>query len=434
MAKGKKRKTDSVSSSETAKTVSENFVNPESSTPLRKMSNSKTNYDRFKSTTLNTVFSKDFLLSCLLMLAISLMIKVFWGTMRPLIVAFILAYLVNPLVKTLEKWRYMNREGAILSVFLSLVFAGLVIIIPVALSFGKNVVTMADEISNIEYKPLINRIKSNIREYKNLDVPESLQVPLSYLKAPLEHVVDHFEQYQEKIEKILRSVNTWAGSMFRRIGGFLLNSTQAALQRTMDFVIITLFLIYILIDFERVHGLFMKIIPISYRPWMQKFTARADRTLKSFLIGQFKVACIFGAMMTTGLWFLGIKFWMVIGPLSGIANLVPYLGVIFGLGPALIMAIYQGAVGGAGFILFFYVLILFAIVQFIDGNLIQPKIVGESVGLHPLVIIIALFIGAEVLGIYGMLFAVPVAALLKVLVIELYQVLYLGYSGLLRER
>ena len=79
--------------------------------------------------------------------------------------------------------------------------------------------------------------------------------------------------------------------------------------------------------------------------------------------------------------------------LSGIANMVPYLGVIFGLGPALIMAIYQGAVGGAGVFLFLYVLLLFAIVQFIDGNLVQPKIVGESVGLHPLVIILALFVG-----------------------------------------
>ena len=64
----------------------------------------------------------------------------------------------------------------------------------------------------------------------------------------------------------------------------------------------------------------------------------------------------------------------------------------------------------------------------------QPKIVGESVGLHPLVIIIALFIGAELMGIYGMLFAVPAAAISKVLVVELYEIFYLGYSGLLREK
>ena len=214
----------------------------------------------------------------------------------------------------------------------------------------------------------------------------------------------------------------------------LLNSTQAVFQRTMDFVIVTLFLIYLLIDFERIHGLFMKIVPVSYSPWMLEFSDSAKETLKLFLIGQFKVACIFGFMMTLGLWFLGVKFWMVIGPLSGIANMVPYLGVIFGLGPALIMAIYQGAIGGAGVFLFLYVLLLFAIVQFIDGNLVQPKIVGESVGLHPLVIILALFVGAELMGIYGMLFAVPAAAVLKVLVVELYDVLYEGRSGLLRGR
>lgn len=433
MPRGKKRKIEKTVPSESAETNSAEFLQSES-TKVETVIRRKTNFDTFRTKILNVVFSKDFLLSSLILVLLVLILSVCWGTLKPLLVAFVLAYLINPLVRKIEKWRYMSREAAILSVFLGLVFAGLVVVIPVALSFGKNVVTMADEISGIEYKPLINKIKSNIRDYKNLDVPESLRAPLNFVKIPLEHVVDHFEQYQEKIEKILRSVNTWAGSMFRKIGGFLVNSTQSVLQRTMDVVIVTLFLIYILMDFEKVHGLFMKIIPSGYRPWMLKFSERADQSLKSFIIGQFKVACIFGAMMTCGLWLLGVKFWMVIGPMSGIANLVPYLGVIFGLGPALIMAIYQGVVGGAGYLLFLYVLILFSIVQFIDGNLVQPKIVGESVGLHPLVIIIALFIGAELMGIYGMLFAVPAAAISKVLVVELYEIFYLGYSGLLREK
>ena len=432
MAKGKKRKT--------TKTANSNVVIADPLTPSCESPKPppimarRTNFDDFKENLLNLLFSKDFLLTVLIITVFALMTHFFWATLLPLFVAFILAYLINPLVRKIEKWRYMNREGAILAVFIGLVFSALVLVIPMAFSLGKNVVTMADEISSIEYKPLINKIKTNIREFKNMEVPETLQKPASYLRAPIEHVINHFEQYQEKIEKLLRTVNTWAGSMFRKIGGLLLNSTQAVFQRTMDFVIVTLFLIYLLIDFERIHGLFMKIVPVSYRPWMLSFSDRADETLKLFLIGQFKVACIFGFMMTLGLWFLGLKFWMVIGPLSGIANMVPYLGIIFGLGPALIMAIYQGAVGGAGVFLFLYVLVLFGIVQFIDGNLVQPKIVGESVGLHPLIIIMALFVGAELMGIYGMLFAVPAAAVFKVLVVELYDVLYEGQSGLLRGR
>ena len=432
MAKGKKRKTTKTANSNV---VIDNPLTPscESPKPPPIMAR-RTNFDDFKENLLNLLFSKDFLLTVLIITVFALMTHFFWATLLPLFVAFILAYLINPLVRKIEKWRYMNREGAILVVFIGLVLSALVLVIPMAFSLGKNVVTMADEISSIEYKPLINKIKTNIREFKNMEVPETLQKPASYLRAPIEHVINHFEQYQEKIEKLLRTVNTWAGSMFRKIGGLLLNSTQAVFQRTMDFVIVTLFLIYLLIDFERIHGLFMKIVPVSYRPWMLSFSDRADETLKLFLIGQFKVACIFGFMMTLGLWFLGLKFWMVIGPLSGIANMVPYLGIIFGLGPALIMAIYQGAVGGAGVFLFLYVLVLFGIVQFIDGNLVQPKIVGESVGLHPLIIIMALFVGAELMGIYGMLFAVPAAAVFKVLVVELYDVLYEGQSGLLRGR
>ena len=432
MTKSKKRKSTKNSSS--------TVVTNDQTTLLTKHSSAfeimgrRTNFDEFKENVLNLLFSKDFMLTVVILSASAIMAHFFWATLLPLFVAFILAYCINPVVRKIEKWRYMNREGAILMVFLSLVIATLVLVIPMAFSLGKNVVTMADEISRIEYKPLIDKIKTNIRSFKDMDVPESLQKPAEYLRAPIGHVINHFEQYQEKIEKLLRTVNTWTGTMFRKIGSLLLNSTQAVFQRTMDFVIVTLFLIYLLIDFERMHGLFMKIVPVSYRPWTYSFSDRANETLKLFLIGQFKVACIFGFMMTLGLWFLGIKFWMVIGPLSGMANMVPYLGVIFGLGPALIMAIYQGAVGGAGLFLFLYVLILFAIVQFIDGNLVQPKIVGESVGLHPLVIIVALFIGAELMGIYGMLFAVPAAAVLKVLVVELYDVLYQGQSGLLRGR
>ncbi|MEE2924945.1 MAG: AI-2E family transporter [bacterium] len=432
MAKGKKRKITKTADSNVV--IAENVTLPNESSKVPKVMLRRTNFDEFKESLLNLLFSKDFLLTVFIVTVFALMTHLFWATLLPLFVAFVLAYLINPLVRKIEKWRYMNREGAIAAVFIGLVFAALVLVIPMAFSLGKNVVTMADEISSIEYKPLINKIKTNIREFKNMEVPQSLQKPANYLRAPIGHVINHFEQYQEKIEKLLRTVNTWAGSMFRKIGGLLLNSTQAVFQRTMDFVIVTLFLIYLLIDFERIHGLFMKIVPVSYRPWMLEFSDRANETLKLFLIGQFKVACIFGFMMTLGLWFLGVKFWMVIGPLSGIANMVPYLGVIFGLGPALIMAIYQGAVGGAGVFLFLYVLLLFAIVQFIDGNLVQPKIVGESVGLHPLVIILALFVGAELMGIYGMLFAVPAAAVLKVLVVELYDVLYEGRSGLLRGR
>ena len=100
----------------------------------------------------------------------ALITNFFWATLLPLFVAFVLAYLINPLVRKIEKWRYMNREGAILAVFISLFFASLVLVIPMAFSLGKNVVTMADEISTIEYKPLINKIKTNIREFKNMEV------------------------------------------------------------------------------------------------------------------------------------------------------------------------------------------------------------------------------------------------------------------------
>jgi predicted PurR-regulated permease PerM len=188
-----------------------------------------------------------------------------------------------------------------------------------------------------------------------------------------------------------------------------------------------------LIDFDSAYRIFMKIVPPGYKKWVHAFAGETDITLRNFIRGQMLVAACFGIMMTIGLYVIGIKFWLVLGPLSGIANLIPYLGVIFGLGPALLLAVYQGALpDGAGvMVMIIKVIILFSIVQTIDGLVLQPKIIGENVELHPLIVMLALLIGAELMGVYGMLFAVPVAAILKVLIMEIYNVLYIGKSKLL---
>lgn len=387
----------------------------------------KNNFHHFREGALNLLFSKDFLISLILVFLALYLTSRFWTTLAPLFVAFILAYLLMPMVKWLQKY-LKSREFAILTVFFVVSLVGLGLVIPMGLSLGKNVAKMADEISKIEYRPIITKVKDKVKTYREWEIPD-------ILKAPADHVVEHFEEYQDDIEGVLKKVNSWVGSMFNKLGGFLLNSTASVFKRTMDVVIVLILLIYLLLDYEQIHKLFLKTVPPGYRDWMKAFSARADDTLRKFIWGQFKVAVIFGLLMTFGLWFLEVRFWMVIGPLSGAANLVPYLGVIFGLGPALIMAIYQGAISDPiSFWLVLYVLIWFGVVQFIDGNLVQPKIVGESVGLHPLVIILALFVGAEMMGIYGMLFAVPIAAVGKVLVLEVYEVLYKGRSILLKKK
>ncbi|MCJ8344936.1 AI-2E family transporter, partial [bacterium] len=185
------------------------------------------------------------------------------------------------------------------------------------------------------------------------------------------------------------------------------------------------------------YPLLMSLVPAGYRKWVDAFMCETDETLKKFIRGQFLLATIFGVLMSVGLWLIGIKFFLVIGPISGFANLIPYLGSIIGLTPAILLAIYQGALSGGLMgvvIMIIKVIALIGVIQTLDGFFFQPKIIGDELELHPLLIMAALIIGGELLGVYGMIFAVPFVAVMKVLVLELYQVLYIGESLLLKRK
>jgi predicted PurR-regulated permease PerM len=393
------------------------------------------NYENFKESFLELVFSRDFLLSLILSLGFLIFTGVFWGILAPFFIAFILAYLLNPMVEWLHhKLRRLGRAGAVFLVFSLILTVIFLAVIPFLLQLGSNIHTMANEISSIDYAPVVAKASSQVRKLKNIAIP-------AYVKEPVDQAIDYVfenvDQYQQKIANTLRTINSWIGKGFKKLGGILIRSSEAAFKKTMDVVLITILLIYLLYDFPKIYPLFQKMIPPGYRPWVQSFMEATDHTLWNFIRGQGIVAFVFGVLMSLGLWILGIKFWFVIGPLSGMANLVPFLGIIFGLGPALLLGLYQGAVGAGAYgalTMTLKVLALFTVVQFIDGNLVQPKVVGESVGLHPVVILLALLLGAGVAGIQGMLFAVPVAAVLKVLALEIYHVLYEDKSILLTAK
>jgi len=394
----------------------------------------KNNFDRFKEGFLEIVFSRDFLISFVLIFLLVGFLGLFWSIVAPFFIAFILAYLLHPMVEWwLRKFPKIGRVGAVGLVLFKITAIILLAVIPFLLQLGSNVHSMAEEISKIDYVPIIKKLSTEVKELKNMTIPE-------YIKKPVDQAVDYVfenvDQYQQKIGTTLKTINSFVGKGLKKIGGFLLRSSESALKKTMDIFLILILLVYFLFDFTKVYPLFEKVVPPGYRPWVGRFMASTDETLWNFIRGQGIVALIFGTLMSIGLWALDVKFWFVIGPLSGIANLVPFLGLIFGLGPALIMGIYQGAitagVSGALFMIL-KVLILFGVVQFIDGNIVQPRVVGESVGLHPVMILLALFLGGALMGIYGMVFAVPVAAVLKVLVMEIYHGIYEDRSLLLEE-
>jgi Predicted permease len=207
--------------------------------------------------------------------------------------------------------------------------------------------------------------------------------------------------FQQNADDILQRLGAWGWSAVQQVGtlfGFL------------AYVIITpVVAFYLLRDWPRGLVAAEKMIPLSQRPRVVGFISEYDEALGRFLRGQLLEAALVGTLTTIGLAALGVPSAVLIGVISGFCNLIPYVGFVIALVPALVVGLTMPSpVGGL-----LRVAGVFAVVQFIDGNVTGPRIVGESVGLHPVVVMLALALGGAVLGFVGLVLAVPIAVLVK---------------------
>jgi predicted PurR-regulated permease PerM len=172
--------------------------------------------------------------------------------------------------------------------------------------------------------------------------------------------------------------------------------------------------VYLLRDFNRITSRAVTLLPERRRERWLGLAREYDRLLGRFLRGQVVAALIVGVLTWVGLLLLGFPYSGLVGAVAGVFNLVPYLGLVVSVVPVVIIALLSGSFLGsllkAG--------IVFGIVQFIDGSITGPRIVGSSVGLHPVWVMLALAVGSFFYGFVGLLLAMPAAVLLKLVVRE----------------
>jgi predicted PurR-regulated permease PerM len=243
---------------------------------------------------------------------------------------------------------------------------------------------------------------------------------------------------EEAIRDLSTKAKEYAPKVLEHLGAFV---AQAA-SRTMGIIgwlvhllVLPIFVFYFLRDFDRMKSWIVGQIPLEHRDFLLERARRADGVIGAWLRGQVEVALILAAAYALGLYFVGIKLAIPIGILAGLINIVPYLGFAFGIGLALLMSILDWT--GIGTVI--GVISLFSIVAVIEGKLITPKVVGEKVGLSPVVVIIALLLGGELLGLLGFLLAVPVTGALKTVAVEVmdwyrHSKTYLGDGTSLEEQ
>jgi len=309
------------------------------------------------------------------------------GIFIPFVMGFILAYILAPVVQMMEN-REIPRSIAIMisyAAFLGLIAFFIFYAVPLLLK---------------ELNQLGNLIPQYIQA-----IQEALwQMQEGYSRVPL----------PEGVRKLIDGAVIRLEQMsLGLIQGFI-QGLIVLLGQSFNFVLAPIISYYFLRDFQHLGENVLKTVPLCYRDDVAQVGKEIDQVLRKFIKGSLLVAFWVGLLTALGMYIIGMDFFVLIGILVGITNIIPYFGAIISAVPAILLALLKSKW------LALYVLGLILLIHQLESSILTPRIIGSSVGLHPLLIIFALLAGAQLWGFVGLLLAVPLMAILKVLLKHLY--------------
>ncbi|MBU3188145.1 AI-2E family transporter [Clostridium bowmanii] len=332
------------------------------------------------------------------------------GLVKPLLMALVIVYLLKPGVQSianfLEKKKIFKKASNRRVVGILGVYA-LVIAIFIAIISGIYIM-VGGKLSN-------NITITNMTEYLTNYLKNST-LSASAISEKLQSLNILGGNLNEKIAQIVSYVQTYFSASI----GEMTNSIVSIGGNIASFLIAIVLSIYLMQDSEYFIDLWNKIFNLIFGKSktgskLKEVLCIIDQTFYKYIRGQLLEAFFVGVLSATVLYFIGIDYAVIIGIIAGICNMIPYIGPIVGTILAVIMALLSGQPITA-----VWATIGMVVVQQVDNNLLAPKIVGESVGLHPVFTMLAIIMGGSLGGLIGMLVAVPVAASLKILLSKWY--------------
>ncbi|WP_209122859.1 AI-2E family transporter [Alkalihalobacillus sp. BA299] len=311
-------------------------------------------------------------------------IKVLSRVAIPLLIAAIITYLLHPVIENAHAYG-VPRPIAVLIIYL-LFFGGLAYLVTTAFPY---VIKQLREL--IENLPLIiQQIQewSNVFERQISALPEGMQNQLA----------DWITGLEGRAESIGESILAAIGSI---------------LSSFIYFIVIPFLVFYLLKDYQLIEKVAWYVTPKKWRKEGVAFIRDVDQSLGNYIRGQILVSMCVGIIAMVGLWLIGVPYPIILGLFIGMTDIIPYFGAFLGAFPAAIVAALH-----SWQMLLFTVLLIF-ILQQIEGNILSPVIVGKSVHLHPILIMVALLIGVETAGVLGLVLAVPILSVVKVVLLHL---------------
>ncbi len=319
-------------------------------------------------------------------------VATFFSTLfAPILIAGFLYYLLNPLVRLMEKLKIKRIWG------IALVFVLLIAII--ALVLFTFIPYLANQLAALarNLPKFTSEVEIWVRDFSQKPMMQKLDIEAYLNKLDF--------SYTRIISNVLNGISTSLGSVFQAL------TSVAMLVITVPFI-----LFYMLKDGERVKPALSKMIPEKYQNATFELLDQMNRTISTYISGQ-AIECLFVATFTfIGYLLVGVNYAFLFGVIAGLTNLIPYIGPYLGLMPALAVTIFDSPVKAI------LCCVVVLVVQQVDGNVIYPNVIGKSLQIHPLTIILILLVAGNLSGLLGIFLGVPIYAILKTMVIHFYNI------------
>jgi predicted PurR-regulated permease PerM len=318
------------------------------------------------------------------------------GALTPFGIAFALAYFLNPVVNGMEA--FFARRGVKRS--------------PRALAVGilTGIVLVAIVAAVLFVVPVVyGQIADAARKAPQYFATLRARIQPLYDRLNLAHPTETAEARDRLLEALKTHIPEIVGPM-AGIAAIAFSSVLGFVLTVLNLVVVPVFAVYLLFDMNHIVAGIKDLVPHRLRPYVYSRAAEVDSLLSAFVRGQITVALILGTFYAIALTLCGVPMGLVVGFAVGLLNLIPFMSFVLGLPIVLVLS----WVDDGDLTKLLVVAAVFTFGQFVEGNFISPRIVGESVGLHAVVMMLAVLAGGTLLGFLGMLIAVPTTAVLSV--------------------
>lgn len=309
------------------------------------------------------------------------------SVLAPFFVAALLAYLGDPLVDRLEKYR-LSRTLAVCIVFAAFLLGGIILLLIFIPMLGAQLTSLFENLPDY-----LDRLQTSTEVLLQSIGLSTTMLDFNTVKTALQ---DYWSE---------------AGKMAGDVMGYITSSGLVLLQWLTNLVLIPVLTFYLLRDWDNLVAKFRELLPRRHASKITQISIECDDMLAGFLRGQLMVMLALSIIYSIGLTFIGLDLALLLGVISGIVSFVPYLGLLVGI----ILAGLAAYLQFQEWLPVLMVVLVFSFAQAVEGMFLTPRFVGERIGLHPVAVIFSVMAGGTLFGFVGVLLALPVAAVVMVL-------------------